>query len=429
MFVLKKMFQLRDDANPDAEKPFLEHLEDLRVMITKIVITLTLSTLVCFTARNTLMEVIRKPIDEVWVMKLQSTLPEEITIDQWEKALALSHVAPALSRDFPELADSWWEMIDPDRTVRALSRAAVLYRAVHSLPEDAQTPYLDQLQETYPTEVAAARELLERGASIKLSSSGNLRMMSALKPTETFMLTMKLAFFAGITLSFPFLLYFILQFVLPGLKEEERKALWPAMAIGFGLFLGGVCFAYFFVLPKVLVFFYEWSAGLNVENDWRIGYYISFATTFVLVFGLAFELPVVVMTLVHLGILGHSMMRDTRSYAIVAIMVIAALITPTPDIPTLLLLAGPMYLLYELCIWLSYFKEKKQEARELKEEKEYMSRLLAHPSPEDEDDHAAAHAEEDFDDGDPITDDDHHPDDDYLDYPGEHQDPDHDPRP
>ena len=265
------------------------------------------------------------------------------------------------------------------------------------------------------------------------------------------MLTMKLAFFAGIIVSFPFLLYFLLQFVVPGLKDEERKALWPALLIGFGLFLGGVLFAYFFVLPNVLTFFYEWGKSMGISNDWRIGYYISFATTFVLIFGLAFELPVVVMTLVKIGLLSHSMMRETRSYAILAIFVIAALITPTPDMMTLSLLAVPMVILYEICIWLSYFHEKKVKKLEEEEEKERMARLLSSSDddpdldpdpghdPYHHDDHDPYHHDEYHDDHDPN----YHPDhenmdlagegkdkdvsDNYMDYPGEHQTPEEDP--
>jgi hypothetical protein len=186
---------------------------------------------------------------------------------------------------------------------------------------------------------------------------------------------------------------------------------------------------------------------MGISNDWRIGYYISFATTFVLIFGLAFELPVIVMTLVKIGLLSHSMMRETRSYAILAIFVIAALITPTPDMMTLSLLAVPMVILYEICIWLSYFHEKKVKKLEEEEEKERMARLLS--SSDDDPDHDPDH----YDDHDSYHHDEHDPhyhadhenldlagegehkdvSDDYMEYPGEHQTseekPDHDPLP
>ncbi len=457
MFFLKKMFQLRDKVNPEAEKPFLDHLEDLRVMITRITLTLLITTIFCFLYKDKLMEVIRKPIDEVWVTQQEALLPEELdlNLEKWEKALALATVAPQLGQLDPKIEEDWWSTID-DPEQRSLTEATVLYRAAKELPEDRRKPFLEAIPDEQEKIRTTSLLLLETNPTSDLNGKGNLRLMSSFKPTETFMLTMKLAFFAGIVLAFPFILYFLLQFILPGLKPEERKALWPALAVGFGLFLSGVLFAYFFVLPNVLTFFYEWGKEIGVSNDWRIGYYISFATTFVLIFGLAFELPVVVMTMVKLGILAHSTMRETRSYAILAIFVIAALITPTPDVMTLSLLAVPMCILYEICIWLSYFHEKKVRREEEEEEKERMARLLSKPkeaevteegeeedvSDHHDDDHlnhdhddldhpdhdAYHHHEHDHESGDDY---DHHDDEDYQNYPGEHQnpedDPDHDP--
>ncbi len=433
MFILKKMFQLRDKANPDAEKPFFDHLEDLRVVITKIVVTLLISTLICFMYKEQLMEVIQRPINEVWVEKHEERLPDDktISLDDWERALALSEVAPKLEQLSPDLADKFWQS-EENASIFTLTQAAIIYRAAQELPEEERTPFIESIPDGKKDARELTAKLLVSEPASNLNAQGNLRMMSSLKPTETFMLTMKLAFFAGIVISFPFLLYFLLQFILPGLKEEERRALWPALAIGFGLFLGGVFFSYFFVLPKVLTFFYDWGQSIGIDNDWRIGYYISFATTFVLIFGLAFELPVVVMTLVHLGILSFTVMNSTRSYAVLAIVVIAAIITPTPDIPTLLLLAGPMYLLYEICIWLSYFYERKKKREEELEEKEHLKRLLADPSLADTEGEEEDFEEENYHQGlDDEFDEDHDDDDDYLDYPGEHQnpeeDPDHDP--
>jgi sec-independent protein translocase protein TatC len=423
------MFKLRDKVNPEEEKPFLEHLEDLRIMVTRVVLTLLISTLVCFVYKDELMSIIRKPVNQVWIDRHEATLPEdeEISLEDWEKALSLSDVSPALAAYDTDLAEKWWSQATDERT-RRLTEAAIIYRAAKQLDEDQREDFIN----AFPDSKSEARDLALKlnlsSPSDNLNAEGNLRLMSSLKPTETFMLTMKLAFFAGIIVSFPFLLYFILQFVVPGLKDEERKALWPALAIGFGLFLGGVLFAYFFVLPNVLTFFYEWGKDMGISNDWRIGYYISFATTFVLIFGLAFELPVVVMTLVKIGLLSHSMMRETRSYAILAIFVIAALITPTPDMLTLSLLGVPMVILYEICIWLSYFHEKKVAQMEAEEESERMKRLLSEPADEDETVDDLDLTEE----GEEVDINDYHDDhDDHMDYPGEHhaaeEDPNYDP--
>lgn len=376
MFFLKKLFQLRDHTNPSAEKPFLEHLEDLRVCITRIVLALLISTVVCFIFRNELMDIMRRPVSQVWEQGQEEALEDsKISVEDWEKAKHITESYSALL--LPEdRAQYLAQFDDPDEVLGSI-RMVSLYRAARTFEEKEEQEAFIETNEALD---AALKEkllaLIEGEPNPKSDARGKLVLMQALKPTEGFMLSIKLAFFAGIVVSFPFLLYFLLQFVLPGMHATERRALWPAMLIGFGLFLSGVFFSYFIVLPKVLEFFHEYSAEMKIENEWRIGYYISFATQFTLIFGLSFELPVLVMTLVKLGILNCEMMRRTRAYAILAIFVIAAIITPTPDAFTLCLLAGPMVVLYEICIWLAYFMDKKAARREAEEEKERMARLL-----------------------------------------------------
>lgn len=374
MFLLKKVFQLRDHVNPDHEKPFLDHLEDLRVTVFKIAFTLIISMIVCFLFQKQLMEVLQHPIRQVMLDTAKEQLsdpPIPITPERWEAAKAAEHAAGALPET--ERAIYLHHLKDPDLELHA--HIAGLQRAALSLPSDKRDAFLNDA-----TADAKIREqvkfLIERKIQPEVAVRGDLRLMSTLKPTESFMLSMKLAFFAGIILAFPLLLGFLLQFILPGLHKHEKKVLWPALCIAFGLFLIGVAFAYFLVLPKALNFFYQYSLSLGVANDWRIGDYISFATTFTLLFGVAFELPVVVMVIVKLGLLSYSTMKKTRSYAILAIVVLAAVLTPTPDIITQSLMAAPMYLLYEICIWLAWFHERKEKKAEEAEEKERMERLL-----------------------------------------------------
>ena len=375
MFFLKKIFQLRDQTNPSAEKPFLDHLEDLRVCITRVVLTLLISTVACFIFRNELMDIIRRPVTQVWEEGQESALKDTgIPLKDWENAKS---IAESFNELRPEDRTHYLEKYENPEEILNNIRTVNLFRAALSFEnETEQREFIEShsgLDEALKNKVLA---LIDGNPNPKSDARGKLVLMQALKPTEGFMLSIKLAFFAGIVVSFPFLLYFLLQFVLPGMHQTERKALWPAMAIGFGLFLSGVFFSYYIVLPKVLEFFHDYSSDMMIENEWRIGYYISFATQFTLIFGLSFELPVLVMTLVKLGILNCEMMRRTRAYAILAIFVIAALITPTPDAFTLCLLAGPMVVLYEICIWLAYFLERKTSRLEAEEEKERMERLL-----------------------------------------------------
>ncbi len=355
MYLLKKVFQLRDKSNPEMEKPFLEHLEDLRVMITRVVLTLIISMIACFTLQKHLMNLLRAPVQEVWQEHTRDTLPESLDPAVWERAKDLLDRSSDLN---PEQKSAFFAYFG-EETFRHVE-AVRLLRAAKALPELEQESFLHGQAGSDAALVSLLDEIRASGADPDTNLGADLMMMSALKPTETFMLSMKLAFFAGVVVSFPFLLYFVLQFVLPGLHHHERKILWPAMAVGFGLFLTGVAFAYFIVLPKTLVFFFEWSLDMGVANDWRIGEYITFATQFTLLFGLSFELPVVIMALVKLGLLTYDMMRRTRSYAVLAIVIAAAMITPTSDVLTLSLMAVPMYVLYETCIWLAWLDERKQ---------------------------------------------------------------------
>ena len=360
--LLKKLLTLRDQANPDHEKPFLDHLEDLRLMVTRIVLTLLISTLVCWIFRNQLMDILRRPVEKVWIAQQSNLLPQKdkaarpLDLETWERT---KNIASAIAPLDAVGRDAFFERLQgADPNLRFHVDSFLLYRAALELPEGQRAAFLASTTDDADLRRQVAA-LLESGADPLIAKRDDLRMMGAFKPTEGFMLSMKLAFFAGIVISFPLLLYFILQFVLPGLHKREKGALFPAMAIGFALFLVGVCFAYFVVLPKTLVFFHNFTDSMGIVNEWRIGYYISFATQFTLLFGLSFELPVVVMTLVKIGILNWEMMRHTRGYATLAIFVVAAVITPTPDAFTLCLLAIPMVLLYEICIWLAWWEYKK----------------------------------------------------------------------
>jgi sec-independent protein translocase protein TatC len=162
-------------------------------------------------------------------------------------------------------------------------------------------------------------------------------------------------------LSFPFLLYFLAEFVLPALTESERRHLWPAATMGFGLFLIGVAFAYFVVLPQTLEFFYHDAQSLGWKPTWTVRDYYSFTTQFVIAFGLAFELPVVVLLLVKMGILDAATLKRVRPHAFVVVMIFAAVLTPTTDMVTMLLMGIPMYFLYELCIIIAGVVQRRQE--------------------------------------------------------------------
>ncbi len=338
----------------DEEKPFLEHLDELRSTLIRMVMTLLICTIACMFFASTLMDILRKPVNEVWDMFEQTHLPSQIDMEVWAKAKETATAAAALEEPQRRML---FERIPASQA--ELAKAALVLRAAQVLPDEQKLTFIQDAAADDSVRELAMNLYESKAVLTDGTGRGALKMMSAFQPGEAFMLSIKLALYAGIVVSFPLLLYFLLQFIIPGLLQHERKLLYKCMFVGFGLFLIGTCFCYFIVLPKVLTFFYTYSLEFGISNEWRIGYYLSFATQMILMFGLAFELPVVVMPFVKLGVLTYEMMKSTRRYALVAIVVLAAVITPTPDVATMMLMAVPMYGLYELCILLAWQHERK----------------------------------------------------------------------
>lgn len=380
----EKLFKLRESASrarPGAdegfdahEKPFLDHLEDLRKTLIQIGATLAISTIACFAFHTQIFELIQ--------------VPAKMPLAQISEGVSL------------------WERLD----------------------------------------------------------------LITLSPPEFIVLMLKLSFFSGVILTFPFTVYFLFQFILPGLRQVEKKMVIPGAAIGFVLFLVGVAFAFFLAAPVALKFFYVFenerisnidpikqameksigemslvgidgevyaplkegektelpgdsvltpemrsevrdmirssfatveASNLALRYDeareklvivetkggrsvYQIGQYISFITRLMLVFGISFQLPVIVTILVKLELLTARVMRATRTYAWIIILVAAAILTP-PDIMTLGLLGGPMIFLYEICIVIASILERAREKRELAEEearKTRLERLYSKPADE-----------------------------------------------
>ncbi|MEI8234090.1 MAG: twin-arginine translocase subunit TatC [Verrucomicrobiota bacterium] len=173
-------------------------------------------------------------------------------------------------------------------------------------------------------------------------------------------ISFSLAFYAGIVFSFPLLLFILAQFVLPALTRKEKKIVLPAIAVGFGLFLSGVLLCYWIILPETLRFCFNYAKALNFAPSWTVREYFSFVTQMLIAFGSAFELPVAIAVLVYLGVLSFHLLNRTRPYAYVLVLVLAAIIAPTPDPVSFLALGGPMCLLYEGCIWMAWLLEKRR---------------------------------------------------------------------
>lgn len=191
---------------------------------------------------------------------------------------------------------------------------------------------------------------------LKPFSFGELTLTS-LEPAGVLMQSFRLALTCGVVLSLPLLLYQAWKFVAPGLKEKEQKILLATLYVGTLLFAVGVFFAYFYVIPTALQFFWEYSEHLGVTPSWTIDHYLDFVLMFLMAFGFAFESPLVVLLLVHFGIVTPQTLRAKRPYVIVGIAIAAALLTP-PDVGSQLMLGIPMWFLFEGALFATRFLYK-----------------------------------------------------------------------
>jgi sec-independent protein translocase protein TatC len=188
------------------------------------------------------------------------------------------------------------------------------------------------------------------------------QFLRSLEITGGFSIAMQIVLWGGLLVSAPFITFFLAWFVLPGLTCRERKVIIGSLGFVVALFILGVGIAYFITLPVALKIMFGLHAWLGIRAEWTAISYVSFATKLLLAFGLAFELPVVVVVLGYLGIVSAAFLRTKRRHAIVIILILAMVLTPGPDVFSQIIMAIPMILLYEACIWIIWLAERKRTA-------------------------------------------------------------------
>ncbi len=176
--------------------------------------------------------------------------------------------------------------------------------------------------------------------------------------TGSFFVPMKVTMLVAFVIALPVVIYQLWAFIAPGLYQHERKLVVPLVVSSYSLFIFGMAFAYFLVFPTVFNFMASYNAPLGAEMSTDIDKYLGFAMNTFLAFGLTFEVPVVVVVLVSMGIVSLEKLREIRPYVIVGAFVISAIVTP-PDVLSQLLLAVPMTLLYELGLLIARFYVRK----------------------------------------------------------------------
>lgn len=173
-----------------------------------------------------------------------------------------------------------------------------------------------------------------------------------------FTMHMWIAFVGGLIIAFPYILWEIWRFIKPALNDKERNSTSGFVFFASILFLTGVLFSYYMIVPLTINFLGSYQVSAEISNTITMDSYISTVTTLTLATGLVFELPIVVYFLTRFGILSAAFMRQYRKHAAVVILIVAAVITPSPDISSQLLVAIPLYILYEASIFVSRYVER-----------------------------------------------------------------------
>ncbi|MCH5242383.1 MAG: twin-arginine translocase subunit TatC [Muribaculaceae bacterium] len=195
-------------------------------------------------------------------------------------------------------------------------------------------------------------EINDEGFAVNLINTGL---------AQQFVVHMKTAFCFGILCASPYILYQLFRFVSPALYNDERRYAVQVVGSGYIMFIFGVVIGYFLIFPLTFRFLGTYQVSEEVANMISLDSYMATLVLICISMGIVFELPVVSWLFARLGFLDSSFMKHYRKHSIVAILIVAAVITPTSDVFTLLVVSLPMYLLYEASIVLVSFTEKKRE--------------------------------------------------------------------
>lgn len=176
--------------------------------------------------------------------------------------------------------------------------------------------------------------------------------------TEQFMIHMKVSLIVGLLVASPYIIYVLFRFISPALYDNERRVSIRLVGAAYAMFIVGIIINYFLIFPLTVRFLGTYSVSSDVDTMLTLSSYVDTLLLMSLVFGFVFEIPVIAWLLARFGMLKASWMSTYRRHAIVAILVIAAIITPTADIMTLIVVSLPIWLLYEISIWIVHFTER-----------------------------------------------------------------------
>jgi sec-independent protein translocase protein TatC len=196
---------------------------------------------------------------------------------------------------------------------------------------------------------------------IAVRKAGILPHMQTYTVAEPFMLYMKAVLILSVLISSPWIFYQFWAFIAAGLYEKERRFVYQVVPFSVGLFVVGVVFFLFVIAPMTMQFFVTFKLGVSyIDNIPRVSDYIDLIMVLALIFGLSFQIPLVIIFAERLGLIQIEMLRKYRKYVFLGAFIVAAVVTPSPDMICQTALALPLYILYESSVLYCSFKRKKE---------------------------------------------------------------------
>ncbi len=314
-------FSTGEEEDSGSRKSFWEHVQDLRTAVIRSAIAIGVAIMICLLLTPQIVAILEHPIRRMRMFeKPRATLTLE---------LGAAKLGPfeVTKEDFPALPDG-----PTPHAVFRVGSATIAGRQVLTLQPDPNGAAADPIEVT----------------------------LHNLSPTEAFLVAFHVAIYAAIVLSAPFWLYYLGSFIIPAFKRSERKVVFVWAAWGVLLALTGVLLTYFILLPVALRASMKYSDLLGFSaSDWRADEYISFVCKFLLGMGVGFQFPLVVLILVKMGILTHRQLARYRRHVLVISLILGAILT-TPEVITQIAMAVPLYVLYEICILVSWYWDWKK---------------------------------------------------------------------
>ena len=323
-------------------KPFLDHLEDFRFMVMKCVVAVVAGMMIALIGSPYIVKFLTWPLERAQLIEQVNTNPDKRAVPVKFGSGVVSHIRESDLKNIAEAGN----LAGPFTNTAEIS-------ALRLVPAE-------QLGTN------GNRFALQLQVDNNSSASEPWHVeLKAFGPLKSFFIALKIGLYGGITIAIPFILVFVAQFVLPALRIKEKKWVFRLAGMGSVLFMLGGAFCYFVIMQVALWASVGFAGMLGFGADeWMAEEYIGFVCKFMVGMGFAFQMPMVLLFLVKIGILDYEKLSRLRMYAVVANIILAAVITPTGDPVTLALVAVPMQLLYELSTLIAWFMARKQAREE-----------------------------------------------------------------